>query len=501
MSSLRNYKIDNDPVAERREERALRNFKHVLKEMLYLLMQGTRSETASLYWVNKERQQFVLESSSTRIQKATFQDRVQFENSWLNAYRGLTEPVQLEVGVHVQPDDLAHYVGVRPVPVRFLNVLPFINKGETVAITILESNSSNVTPDDEESVVSYTNALGSLLYTFLELSDLSADESQWVQYDEMLDQVNSRDDHAVLLDNVATQLHSFVHKGGVSLLCRGADGWRVVLNSAYSSKPPEIGSIMQENTISYNALKSGNPEFAIHFNGNPRRVCASEPLSQGATLAIPLLLHDRRQAVFVVYDENPLLFKESLKHKMANLVRIASLKMMAAKESYKVSSDFMSNETGAFIAALIERTMYNQLKRARLVGDGEHTWAAMFSCDEINTLRTRFGLDDLRGLQKQVVSRSIVTTDSTLSITGFHADYVYVAIVQSDKEDGFDEWLGHMLLQQEKPYTCAEEEIKLHFRIGFTRLSKKHNDVFSITNTIKKAFSQASRDGNFSTEL
>ena len=130
MSTVKNYKIDNDPVSERREERALRNFKQVLREMVYLLMQATRSETASLYWVNKERGQFVLESSSSRIQHATFQDRVQFENSWLHPYKDLQEPVQLEVGVHVDPAGLVQYNGADPAPVRYLNVLPFMNKGE-----------------------------------------------------------------------------------------------------------------------------------------------------------------------------------------------------------------------------------------------------------------------------------------------------------------------------------------------------------------------------------
>ncbi|MCC5926704.1 MAG: hypothetical protein JJU41_09125 [Bacteroidetes bacterium] len=500
MSSIRNYKIDNDPVAERRDERALRNFKSVLKELTHLLMQSTRSETASLYWVNKDRQQFVLESASSRIQKATFQDRVLFENSWMDAYKDLSEPVQLEVGTHVDASELTHYVSAEVAPVRYLNVLPFMNKGETVAITVLESNSSNVTPDDESAVLSYTNALGNLLYTFLELSDLSADESQWGQYDEMLNQVNSREDHAILLDNVATQLLSFTHKGGVSVLCRGADGWRVVMHAAYSTGAPAIGSIMQENTISYNALKSGGPEFSIHFNGNPRRVCASEPLSQGATLAVPLLLHDRRQAVYVVYDENPLLFKESLKHKMANLVRIASLKMMAAKESYKVSSDFMTNDTGAFNASLIERTLYNQLKRARLMPN-EHSWAVMFSCEEINTLRTRFGLDDLKHLQKQIVSRSTYCGENTSSIIGFHADYIYLAVVQSSKEDGIEEWLRHISSQQDKSFSCGADNINLNFRSGITKLGPAHQDIFSITKSIKKAFSDANREAAFSKEV
>jgi len=498
MSTVKNYKIDNDPVSERREERALRNFKQVLREMVYLLMQATRSETASLYWVNKERGQFVLESSSSRIQHATFQDRVQFENSWLHPYKDLQEPVQLEVGVHVDPAGLVQYNGADPAPVRYLNVLPFMNKGETVAVTVLETNRSSVTTEDEEAVVSYTNALGNLLYTFLELSDLSADESQWGHYDEMLDQVNSREDHATLLDNVATQLLSFVQKGGVSLLCRGAEGWRVVLNAAYAVGAPHIGTVLQENTIAYRALKSGNPEFAIHFNGNPRRVAGSEPLSQGATLAVPLLLHDRRQAVYVIYDQNPLLFKESLKHKMANLVRISALKMMAAKESYKVSSDFMVNDTGAYTASLMERIIYNQLKRARL-NPREHTWVAMYSAEQTNALRTRFGLDDLRQFQRQLVQRTTPAGDQVSGVVGFHADYIYTAVIQSGDEHGIEHWLTS--LKNLTGITCGEEDVDIDFNIGYTRLGESHTDAYSVSKTIKRAFSEAGKSGKIAVEL
>lgn len=498
MPEVRNHVIDNDPIAEKREERALRNFKQVLREMLYLLMQSTRCDTASLHWVNKDRKQFVLEASCSRLEQAMFQDRVQFENSYLEDYQDLTEPIQLEVGVHLQAEQLTHYY--KETPVRFLNVLPFMNRGETVALTVLESTDSTITSEDEEAVVSYTNALGNLLYTFLELSDLSVNESQWAEYDEMLDQVNSRDDHALLLDNVMSQLQGFLHKGGVSMLCRGADGWRVVLNSAYSANAPAIGSVLHENTIAYEALKSGKPEFSIHFNGNPRRVSTSEPISQGASLAIPMLLHDRRQAVFVVYDENPLLFKESIKHKLSNLVRVASLKMMASRESYKVNADFMANFTGAFTAPILERTIYRQLKRARLFPD-EHTWVAMFSCDEINTLRTRYGMEDLADIQKQVVRKSVMQGEQTSGIIGFHADYIYTAVIQSSREDGIDDWLAHMLLQQEKPYECSEDEIKLSFRVGYTRLSSEASDVYQVLKSIKTAFSDASRSSKFSVEV
>jgi hypothetical protein len=489
--------IDSDPLSEKREEKALRNFKQVLKEMLYLLLQSTRSDTASLYWVNKQRGQFVLEASSSRFSNATFQDRVMFENSYLEPYIDLEDAVQLEVGVHVEAEKLTHYY--KQVPVRYLNVLPFMNNGETVALTILESNDANVTSDDEESVIAYTNALGNLLYTFLELSDLSKDESQWVQYDDILEQVNSRDDHAVLLDNVMMRLQSFIHKGGVTLLCRGAERWRVVLNTNLARNAPHVGTVLAENTIAYEALRTGKPEFTIHFNSNPRRISPKEPLSQGATLAIPMLLHDRRQAVFLVYDENPLLFKESVKHKMINLVRVASLKMMGAKESYKVSSDFMTHDSGAFSMPLIERTIQREIKRSILYPE-THTWVAMLTFEEVNSLRTRFGLDHLKDLQRQVVKRITPDLETVDGVTGFHTDYIYVVILQSEFEDGARRWL-HQLEASDTPFSCDNVELELNFRVGFTLIDGERRDAYEITKAIKQAFSEATKSAQFAIEI
>jgi hypothetical protein len=498
MTEAKKQVFDNDPVAEKREERSLRNFKQVLREIVYLLMQSTRSETASLYWVNKQRGQFVLESYSSRIPTVTFQDRVDFDQSFLSGFETLQEPVQLEVGVHVQPEQLTHYFN--GVTVRFVNLIPFINKGETIAITVLESNAAEVTSEDEESVSAYSKALENLLFTFLELSDLSKDESQWSQYDDMLEQINSNDDHALLLDSVMMQLQSFLSKGGVSLLCRGNENWRVVLNSTYAYAAPLIGTVLLENTIGYEALRTGKPAFTIHFNSNPRRVSVREPMSQGATLAIPMLLHDRRQAVFVVNDENPLLFTESVKHKMTNLVRIAGLKMMASKESYRVASDFMTHDYGAFLAPLIERGVHRQIKRAKLFPE-RHTWVAMFTFNEINQLRTRYGIDTLRSLQKQVISCAMIDSAQVSGIVGFHADYIYTAIIQSTDSDGIVHWQTHLQEQQKESFQCEKDAVKLTFRVGFSKVGERFKDTYDLLKSVKIAFSDASRQDKFMIEI
>jgi hypothetical protein len=497
MSEARKQYIENDPVAEKREERALRNFKQVLQEMLFLLMQSTRSETASLQWVNQQRSQFVLETSCSRHRDVTFQDRVGFENSFLNPYKNLDEPVQLEVGVHVEQGALQHYY--RSMPVRYINVIPFINNGETVALTVLETADAEVRPEDEAAVGSYNNALANLLYTFLELNDLSRNESEWEEYDAALDQLSDRDEFAVMMDNVVSQLQSYLFKGGVTMLCRAAGGWRVALNSAYANAAPRVGTVLKENTLAYAALKSGRPEFAIHFNGNPRRVGSDEPTCQGASFAIPMLLFDRRQAVFVVYDQNPLIFKESVKHKLTNLVRIAALKMMSSPEAGKISEDLLAGSTGALHATVTDRILTRQLQRSSLFPD-EHTWVVMFSSDEITSLRTRHGVETLKNLRKQIVMATMRDMNGVSSVVGFHADYIFTAIVCSNDADGLGKWLTYLQALKNKSFDCSDQSVYLNFQAGAVKSDGRYQDVYQLMRALKKVFSESSKTNNFVVE-
>ena len=83
--------------------------------------------------------------------------------------------------------------------------------------------------------------------------------------------------------------------------------------------------MMEDKSVAYDAVEKGFPVFNIHFNNNPKFISSKESRTEGASYSIPLMVHDRRQAVIVAYDLDPLSFKESTKHKLANLARIASL--------------------------------------------------------------------------------------------------------------------------------------------------------------------------------
>lgn len=488
---IKKNNADADPIAEKREEKALRNFKKVLNEILFMLMRSTRSETASLQWVNNQRQQFVLENYCSSLTNTTFQDRVDFKDSFLYPYRDISEMVSLEVGVDVQPEELTHYY--KSIPVKYLYLIPFINNGETVGLTVLESNQPDLSTIEIESIRSYITALSNLLYTFIELSELSKDEAQWYQYDEMLEQVNSKNDHTQLIDNILSQLESFLNRGGVTFLSRTAGGWRVLLNSAFSRNAPRVGTILQENSMANEVLKTGVSQFSIHFNNSPHRISRHEPICSGATLAIPMVMQDRRQGVFIIYDENPLLFKESVKHKLTNLIRILGLKMVASKESYRVDADFLSHESGALSMPIIERIIDREIARS-VSFPNMFTWVVMYTFDEINTIRTRYGVGVLKTLQKQIIRRTTIDHKDFSNVTGFHADYIYLGIVQSTSDHGLDLWMDNVQNESTKGYQCEKDTIDLAFIFGTVRVDRRFENVDLLLGQLKKEFSVATKN-------
>lgn len=127
----------NDGIDERHEQKTLQNFKKLLRDLVTLFQEASQVETVYIYWVNRARHQFVLETKTTIYSKASFQDRVSFEQHFLNDFKNLKKPVTLTIGKQVKPEALKHYPD--QTPVTYITLLPVIKNGETIALTAVES--------------------------------------------------------------------------------------------------------------------------------------------------------------------------------------------------------------------------------------------------------------------------------------------------------------------------------------------------------------------------
>lgn len=488
-SATKQKVIKKDLLSDRREETAQKTFKQVVRDLTVLLKNATDMETVTLYWVNTSRKLFVLETYSTNCRQTMFQDRVAFEHLYLNDYKDITKPVQLEVGKHVASEELSHYF--KEVPVRFITVLPFVNNGETVALTVLESKYNNLSEEEEETISAYISALTNLLQTYLQLTGLSTDQSQWIDYEESLANISEFSDSIPLLMHTLNNIQGYLDNGGAALLCRGMNEWNVVCNAKFSRYSFPLGMKVEENSVAWDALQSGKPEFAIHFNANPKRVSQREENANGATLAVPVLLRGRRQAVFIIHDENPLIFTESTRHKLINLIRIATLKMANNEKNLKITDDLLAAENTAYQAELFEATINSELQRQNLFPEVTN-WVGYITISDLQSLRTKLRLEEMKSLQKQLVS---ALNPQNMGCNGYlssYTDFIYGFILQSTEGNPVETWAREIELRFEEPFQLNEtQSLQLDFHIGCITLNDDIPDGYNAIKQAKAALSEA----------
>lgn len=477
-------------MGEKRQAKALREFKQVLEDLVFLLRSASGMETVYMYWVNRAREQFVMETKSTGLNNVMFQDRVGFQEHFLDKYKDVSEPLTIEVSNEIEVDELKHYYN--DVPVQYITILPFINNGETVAITVLESSDHIFSDDKSEVIYSYIDALRNVLNTYLEISDLYERHEEWIDYEKSLSVLNTRSHRAELIKRMINTMQEFLHEGGVSFVSQGMGGWANVINSENADSAPPVGISLGERTLAHEALQKGNSEFTIHFNNNPKRLSPREHRLEGATLAIPMMMNERRQGLVLVYDKNPLVFKESTKHKLINFVRVTGLRIMANEPKMNVDDNLLTNEYGAFLPDLWERMVDAELERKRKELTNYHSWLGLITLADLPGIRTKLRLEELNHLQKDLVKAFNPSRFGVPGIIGFHSDYIYSFFLQSKDEDAIKHWTKSLKQEFAEPFELTNgKQIESSIKVGYTLLDAGISDSYQAVSHAKSALSEA----------
>lgn len=477
-------------MGKKRQEKALREFKHVLKDLVYLLRSASKMETVYMYWINRSREQFVLETKSTELDNVMFKDRLQFEDHFLNEFKDQTEPTAVEVGERLDKSHLKHYYN--DVSIRYVTMLPFVNNEETVAITVLESQDHIFTEEKRDVIHSYIEALRNVLNTYLEISDLYEQQNEWIDYEKCVDRLNVRCHRADMIKRLLNILQEFLHDGGVSFVTQGMDSWCNVMNSDEAQYAPPIGMTMENRSLTSDAVENGETEFAIHFNNSPKRLSPRELHTDGATLAIPLLMNDRRQGVVLIYDKNPLLFKESTKHKLANLVRIAGLQIMGNDPNINIDEPVFANEFGAFLPDIWEKSVDAEIKNITAQRSNTHSWFGLITLSNLPKLRTKMRIDQLGQMQKDLITAFNPAQFGYTGILGYHSDYIYAFFIQNKDQEALKRWISSVRQKFTNSFELNNGmHIQTNIKIGFTKLGPESKDSYQVLSEAKSALSQA----------
>lgn len=482
-------------VGRKRQEKALREFKQVLNDLIFLLRSASEMETVYMYWVNRSREQFVMETKSTVLDNVRFKDRLSFQEHFLDEYKDLDEPVAVEVGEDIPASALRHYYS--DVPVQYVTLLPFVNNGETVAITVLESNDHIFTDNTSDVIYSYVNALRNVLNTYLEISDLYEQQDEWIEYEDRLSELEVRCHRADMIKRLLNLVQSFLHDGGVSFITQGMESWCNVMNANKAKYAPPVGMKMEDRSIAYEAVEQGEAEFAIHFNNNPKRLSPRELHSEGATLAIPLMMKGRRQGVVLVYDKNPLIFKESTKHKLINLVRIAGLQIQANDPNLDIDDSIFANDYNAFLPDLWEQVVNSELARLSDPENQFHSWFGLVTISNLPELRTKLRVEQLDEMQRDLIAAFNPGQFGYPGIMGYNSDYVYSFFIQSKDADAVQKWTQSLKKKFSAPFELSNGiHIETGIKVGFVKLDQGYEDCYEVLSNAKSALSQALKSKN-----
>jgi hypothetical protein len=470
------------------EDKALREFKLIMSDLLRLLVKSSGAKTGYMYWVNRSRRQFVLESSHTQMQNVMFKDRIEFEDFFLDQYKNTKRDVQLVVGESINSSRLRHYY--EKASVEFIRLIPFQNNGETVAITVLESDKKLNGMDLDDVINSYNRAHINVLNTYLKLTDMFEDQARWEGYDRSLDSFNKNLTHVQVLDHLLNEVQRLLPTGGCSIVLRGMETWVSVLRSEKSNDSPSLGLMVEERSMAYDALQKGEPVFSMHFNQNPKRISTSENETEGATLAIPVLISGRRQSVLLVYDKNPLVFTESVKHQLKNLVRVAGLSIRAKMGKKRITDDLFTSEYGNFKPDLWKLSLEKQTGRNN--ESNEHVWFGLIGIDNLSEIRSQYRLDDLVKLQRIIVKAINPSRLGYNGIIGFHSDYVYSYIFVGMAEEHHKQWLKTNILDLKNKIELGDgRKIPVSINAGSTKLANNDRDIDEIINDAKQSLNVA----------
>lgn len=470
-----------------REDKALREFKHLLDDIVYLFRKSLNAETVYLNWVNRSRKQFVLESNSTTLPNVMFQDRALFKNHFLEPFTDLAHVRQLIVGKDLPEASLKHYYDF--VPVKYITVVPFKNNSETVALTCIETDVELDVSAHEQEISAYKNALTNVLNTYLELTDLYKDQQNWTDYEEGIRKISPRLHRVDIIDKMLTEVQRVLPTGSACFLARGMESWVNVLSAKFANYSPPVGLALEEKTIAYDALHKGMPEFAIHFNQNPKQISRAESKTEGATYAVPLLINERRHGVLVANDVNPLVFKESTKHQISNLVRMASFAIQINLEKLPVDKDLLTTDYGNFIPDLWEKTLDRNIDRLSL--DDSRTWFGYLAIDNMQTLRSRYRLEELRKIQKLTINKINPSRFGISGYIGFSSDYVYSYIIQGSGKD-HENWIKLVYNEFSNPVSLNDgRHIAIEISIGATEIESADEEAHDIILRAKKSLSDA----------
>ena len=231
-------------------------------------------------------------------------------------------------------------------------------------------------------------------------------------------------------------------------------------------------------------LERGEPQFAIHFNQNPKILSSRERITSGASYVLPILLHGKKKGALAINHPDPLFFSGSMKHKISNMLRVAMLTMEKTVRLEEGEFLFVSGPGQGLLPDIWEQSIHYYWSRAPK--KGEHALFGMAAIDNIREIRSRYRVDTLNHLQKRCAEYLHPASGGFRGFVGFRSDYIFPFIALSETPLDEEDWEKKAEALFTEPLSIQSgEQVQVTMNVRCAAIHAGYDDPHQIVEAVK----------------
>jgi len=387
-----------------RESGPKSEFSYLMKKVLTTVKEANFAHTVALFWVNRDKNQMVLESFASDSDKFTAHRRRELGTDIISQIAQSGKPQILRrVNIAGQLEMLGYYEGVEPVK-AFAGVPVFYPKaggksGEPVAVMVLDSLVEDAFGNETLALLGqFTKLISALIKSYTDKYDLLLDSEVLRSITRMREQLkldfglyntvrtlSEETSRLVTWDYIAVVLYDESRKAwAVHYVMNRMNDPYVAVTQEIDPQHSLVGAVLQAST----------PRMYDRFDpeGLPRFYKAERVDSHGAIILLPINSVNRCYGVLVVESKDAKTYSEGDAKLLLKLVETASVGLEILSLSDVVNNYVSMDETtGVAARKYFMARMHEEVQRAN---DFSTDLAlVMVSIDSMNDLLGRYGKD------------------------------------------------------------------------------------------------------------
>jgi len=471
-----------------REEAILQQFRSLISDLIRILRHALKARTVTLYWVNRQRQLFVPESFSSERTDVVFKDRIPMGTCFLDPYHAIDQPVWVEIGKDIEPKALTHYYASLYQPDGYIYIQPFKSNQETVALTVVETQTNTWSPSDTEALSAFLSSIDHLLQTYLELSHLIEAEKEWPEYDQLLKSMSKKKDPLTLLSDFFDWLPAILPGAHLTLLMP-LEG---LLQVVYTTSHHALGTRAEPNAMVHQAALSDQEVFSLHLQGLPYQVHATETKAQGASMALALRVQEATAAVLLIQHPDSLACTGRIQHKLTHTMRIAGYRSDTLSRSGK--SELFTAPNGTLKSELAEWMLEQHLRHANTLPSAGFCWVGYAGLRNLSTLRTGLTSEGLKMMHRSVIQLLSQAKSVHPPLMFYHADHIYGFMLTGNDEQDIHRWGKAVQALMQQGITIFDTKWIPELTMTAVRMDGRNEEVYPLLEKARKSLNVQLRD-------